>query len=67
MGVTAGLESSGVCSVTTETQGDFSTGEPGDHACKDHPHGMAKELVVPRSPSDEVVRLPGVSWGHVDF
>ncbi|XP_072813441.1 uncharacterized protein [Vicugna pacos] len=23
-------------------------GEPGDHACKDHPHGMAKELVVPR-------------------
>ncbi|XP_072813438.1 uncharacterized protein [Vicugna pacos] len=31
-----------------ETQGDFSTGEPGDHACKDHPHGMAKELVVPR-------------------
>ncbi|XP_072813435.1 uncharacterized protein [Vicugna pacos] len=42
-------------------------GEPGDHACKDHPHGMAKELVVPRSPSDEVVRLPGESWGHVDF
>ncbi|KAB1252322.1 hypothetical protein Cadr_000031122 [Camelus dromedarius] len=50
-----------------ETQGDFLTGAPGDHACKDHPHGMAKETVVPRSPSDEFVRLPGVTWGHVGF